>query len=69
MVIKVNQGHIASALSQWEINISLFYGATSKYIKSKPNYKKRDRFAVSKKHSAMGAYPVLDVISYFQKLS
>jgi len=69
MVIKVNQGHIASALSQCEIIISLFYGATSKYKKRKPNFKKRDRFVVSKGHSAMGAYPVLAVIGYFQKLS
>ena len=33
MVIKVNQGHIASALSQSEILISLFYGKILKYKK------------------------------------
>ena len=31
MVIKVNQGHIASALSQTEILVSLFYGNILKY--------------------------------------
>ena len=68
MVIKVNQGHIASALSQSEIIISLFYGAILKYKKGKPNYKKRDRFIVSKGHSAMGIYPVLADIGYFSKI-
>jgi transketolase len=68
MVIKVNQGHIASALSQCEIIISLFYGAILKYKKGKPNYKKRDRFIVSKGHSAMGIYPVLADIGYFSKI-
>ena len=33
MVIKVNQGHIASALSQCEIVISLFYGSIMNYKK------------------------------------
>jgi len=33
MVIRVNQGHIASALSQCEILISLFYGDILNYKK------------------------------------
>jgi transketolase len=67
MVIKINQGHIASALSQCEIIISLFYGGILRYKKGNPNYKKRDRFIVSKGHSAMGVYPILADIDYFSK--
>jgi hypothetical protein len=37
MVIKINQGHIASALSQCEIIISLFYGGILRYKKGNPN--------------------------------
>ena len=58
MVVKVNQGHIASSLSQAEILISLYYGGTLNVKKKKPNYEKRDRVIVSKGHSAMGAYPI-----------
>ena len=38
MVIKVNQGHIASALSQSEILVSLFYGKILKYKKKKSKF-------------------------------
>ena len=67
MVIRVNQGHIASALSQCEILISLFYGDILNYKKNNPQYEDRDRFIISKGHSAMGVYPVLADIGYFPK--
>ena len=67
MVIKVNQGHIASALSQSEILISLFYGKILKYKKKNPNFENRDRLIISKGHSAMGLYPILSDIGYFPK--
>jgi len=35
MVIKVNQGHIASAFSQTEILVSLFYANILRYKKKK----------------------------------
>lgn len=67
MVIRVNQGHIASAFSQCEIVISLFYGNILKYKKGTPNYSNRDRFIISKGHSAMGVYPILSDLKYFPK--
>lgn len=67
MVVKVNQGHIASAFSQCEIVISLFYGGILNYNPGEPDYDLRDRFIVSKGHSAMGVYPILSDIGYFDK--
>jgi transketolase len=67
MVIKVNQGHIASALSQTEIVISLFYGGIMNYKIGDPNNSDRDKLIVSKGHSAMGIYPILADIKYFDK--
>ena len=67
MVIKVNQGHIASAFSQCEIIITLFYTGILKYKKNNPNYENRDRLIISKGHSAMGLYPIYSDIGYFSK--
>tara|TARA_B100000989_G_C19452012_1_gene432217 strand:+ start:96 stop:932 length:837 start_codon:yes stop_codon:yes gene_type:complete len=67
MVVKVNQGHIASSLSQAEILISLYYGGTLNIKKNQPNYEKRDRVIVSKGHSAMGAYPIFADLGYIKK--
>tara|TARA_B100000989_G_C19420146_1_gene418258 strand:- start:58 stop:900 length:843 start_codon:yes stop_codon:yes gene_type:complete len=67
MVVKVNQGHIASAFSQSEILISLFYGNILSYKKKNPNFEDRDRLIISKGHSAMGMYPILSDIGYFSK--
>ena len=67
MVIKINQGHIASALSQTEIVISLFYGGIMSYTIGEPNKADRDNIIISKGHSAMGIYPILADIDYFSK--
>jgi transketolase len=67
MVIKINQGHIASALSQCEIVISLFYGSIMNYKKGEPNFSDKDKLIISKGHSAMGIYPILADIGYFSK--
>ena len=67
MVVKINQGHIASALSQCEIVISLYYGGVVKYKKGDPDWEDRDRVIISKGHSAMGIYPILADLKYFNK--
>jgi len=67
MVIRVNQGHIASALSQCEILIALYYAGLINYQHGNPNFKDRDRIIISKGHSAMGLYPILADIGYFDK--
>ena len=38
------------------------------YKKNNPKYEDRDRFIISKGHSAMGVYPVLADIGYFPKI-
>ena len=65
MVVKVGQGHIASALSQVEIVCALFYGGVMRYMPGEPDDPARDRLIVSKGHSTMGIYPVLADIGYF----
>ena len=67
MVVRVNQGHIASAFSQIEILVALFYGNILKFKKKNPNFNRRDRLIISKGHSAMGMYPILSDIGYFSK--
>jgi len=68
MVIKPNQGHIASALSQTEILISIYYGKIANIIKkNNSKYSERDRIIVSKGHSAMGVYPILADLGFFSK--
>ena len=68
MVVKPNQGHIASALSQTEILISIYYGKIANIIKKgNPKYSERDRVIVSKGHSAMGAYPIFADLGFFSK--
>ena len=67
MVVKVNQGHIASSLSQAEILISLYYSGILNIKKKNPKYKNRDRVIVSKGHSAMGAYPIFADLGYINK--
>lgn len=67
MVVRTNQGHIASAFSQCEIVISLYYGGIVRYKRYNPNWEDRDRVIVSKGHSAMGVYPILADLGYFDK--
>ena len=67
MVVKVNQGHIASSLSQAEILIALYYGGVAKIKKNDPFYNKRDRIIVSKGHSAIGAYPIFADLGFLSK--
>lgn len=67
MVVKPNQGHIASSFSQAEILVSLYYGKIAKIKKNNPLYEKRDRIIVSKGHSAMGAYPIFADLGFINK--
>jgi len=59
MVIKVNQGHIASAFSQNEILVSLFYANILRYKKKKPNYENRQKLIISKVYSKKRLYSII----------
>ena len=67
MVVKVNQGHIASSFSQCETLISLYFSGILNVKKKNPNHTLRDRVIVSKGHSAMGAYPIFAELGYIKK--
>ena len=67
MVLPAGQGHIASALSPVEICSTLFYGNFLKLRRNDPDFAERDYFIISKGHSAMGVYPILADIGYFNK--
>ena len=67
MIAPAGQGHIASALSQVEIGIALFYGGIVNFSPGEPNDPNRDRVIVSKGHSASGLYPIYADLGYLPK--
>ena len=67
MSVRAGQGHLASALSQIDIVISLYYGGLLRFTKGDPKAADRDRVIVSKGHATMSLYPVLADLGYFPK--
>jgi len=57
-------GHYSSTFSCAEILASLYYEQMS-LEPSKPDWPERDRFVMSKGHAAIGLYPVLADLGYF----
>lgn len=58
-------GHLASSLSSVELLVALFFGGILKYDAKDPEWKDRDRFVLSKGHSALCLYAVLSKAGYF----
>lgn len=65
MVIRQRQGHIPSCYSMAEILVQLYYGGTLRFFNGSPDHPERDRLIVSKGHAAMGLYPILADIGFF----
>lgn len=65
MFVRLNQGHLASALSQVELVVDLYYGGALSYRRGEPDHPGNDRVLISKGHAAMGIYPVLADIGFF----
>jgi len=65
MAARTRQGHLASALSQVEIIVALYYGGFMRYTPGNPNDPDRDRLIVSKGHATMSVYPILADLGYF----
>jgi len=61
------KGHIGGAYSIVEILVSLYYTTTLNYRPSDPHWIERDRFILSKGHSAVALYAVLADCGYFKK--
>jgi transketolase len=57
-------GHYASAFSAAELLAALYY-AQLRIDPARPDWPERDRFVLSKGHAAIGLYPVLADLGYF----
>jgi transketolase len=57
-------GHYGGALSAAELIVALYY-AQLRYQPSDPAWLDRDRFVLSKGHAAIGLYPVLADVGFF----
>ena len=58
-------GHYTSTFSAAEILATLYY-AELRYRPQDPSWPDRDRFVLSKGHAAIGLYPVLADVGYFE---
>ncbi len=67
IVCKNKAGHLASSLSSVEILTALYFGGVMKYQAGNPQWEERDRFILSKGHSALGYYITLAKAGYFQE--
>lgn len=65
IVCQNKAGHLASSLSSVEIMTTLYFGDILRYDSQNPNWEQRDRFILSKGHSALCLYSVLSKASYF----
>ena len=57
-------GHYTSSFSAAELFAALYY-AVMNYDAAEPNWPDRDRFVLSKGHAAIGLYPVLADVGFF----
>lgn len=65
IVCKNKAGHLASSLSSVEILTELYFDNILKFDSKNPEYPMRDRFILSKGHSALGYYVTLALAGYF----
>jgi transketolase len=65
MVVSAGRGHIGGAFSCADILVVLYYGGVLRFDPLRPEWKKRDRFILSKGHSAAALYAILADLGYF----
>lgn len=65
MIFSSGKGHIGGAFSCVDILVALFYGGSLSFNVKYPNWAKRDRFILSKGHSAASLYAVFADLGYF----
>lgn len=58
-------GHLASSLSSVEILTVLYFGGILRYKSQIPDWEERDRFVLSKGHSALGYYITLAQAGFY----
>ena len=62
-----NGAHAGGGLSIVEILAFLYFGGVLKYDKDKPYQENRDRFILSKGHSALALFAVLEQVGFLSK--
>ena len=62
---QVASGHVSSSYSSVEILVAVYFGGILRYRPQEPHWPERDRFILSKGHSAIGLYATLALRGYF----
>lgn len=65
MIVSAGKGHIGGAFSCVDILVALYYGGALRFKVSDQAWIGRDRFILSKGHSAAALYAVLSDLGYF----
>lgn len=65
MIISAGKGHIGGAFSCVDILVALYYGDVLRFNPSGRSWAGRDRFILSKGHSAAALYAILADLGYF----
>lgn len=65
MIASAGKGHIGGALSCTDILVTLYYVGVLRFKASNPKWEERDRFILSKGHSAAALYVILSDLGYF----
>lgn len=68
MCARAGEGRVASALSCTEILVALFMGGILRFDPKKPRWEERDRFVLSKSPGAVGLYPILSDLGFFDSI-
>lgn len=67
MVHKAGLGHVGGEFSATDILVTLFFGGVLRHDPANPNDPDRDRFILSKGHSAAALYTTLALAGYFEE--
>lgn len=65
MIVSAGKGHIGGSLSCTDILVTLYYGGVLRFDPSNKDCDRRDRFILSKGHSAAALYVILADLGYF----
>jgi transketolase len=65
MTVNAGAGHIAPSFSCTEILVALYYGGVLRVDPKNPKWEDRDRFILSKGHSAVALYAILADLGFF----
>jgi transketolase len=67
MVYEAGMGHIGGEFSALDILVTLYFGGVLRYDPARPDDPDRDRFVLSKGHSAAALYTTLAMAGYFEE--